>query len=240
MALARAGAETHHVGRVGDDGRWLCDTLAENGVDVSLVRVDAEAHTGHALIQVDDRGENSIILFPGANQRIETEQVASALERFGPGDVLLLQNETNAVAASILAGKRRGMTVVFNPAPMSEAVHGYPLDAVDLLVVNETEWDALGPNAYRGEVVLTLGAKGARCFGGDAAWEAPGMKVEAVDTTAAGDTFIGYLLAARAQGLPMDRAMRRACRAAALTCTRPGAIDAIPGADAVDAFEVKA
>ncbi|MEX2389135.1 MAG: ribokinase, partial [Phycisphaeraceae bacterium] len=206
FALARAGAAVCHAGRVGADGRWLCEKLAAVGVDVSPVVVDDAHSTGQAIIQVDAAGENAIVLHAGTNHRIDRDQIERTLADFSDGDVLLLQNEVSHMAEMIDAGRRRGMTVVFNPAPMTEAVHDYPLEQVDVLIVNESESRALsGRDDARAilemrpagqTVVLTLGAAGVCCRGGDGRLvEAASPRVEPVDTTAAGDTFIGYFLA---------------------------------------------
>ncbi len=249
VALARAGARVAHAGCIGPEGLWLRDRLAAEGVDTEDIRV-SDGPGGHALIQVDEEGQNSIVLFPGANAAITPEHVAAALRRRSPGDVLLLQNEINAVADLIAAGAGRGLQVVFNPAPMSPAVASYPLDRVSLLIVNEHEAAALSgagaPEVMletlarrlpRTDLCLTLGARGAvyQQAGGQQ-WQCPAPPVTAVDTTAAGDTFIGYLLAARLAGAPVPDALETACRAAAVSVTRPGAMDSIPRPEDVAAF----
>lgn len=247
VALARAGADITHAGAVGTDGRWLIDKLSDHGVDATLVAVLDDRRTGHAIIQIDDEGENAIVLEAGANHAIERTRIDAALDRFAAGDVLLLQNEINDIPALIEAGRERGMRVCFNPAPMSEAVRSYPLHAVDVLIVNETEAQALAgerdPEAAaralhrqgegRREIVVTLGARGALHLSEAGLARVEGEPVEAVDTTAAGDTFIGYYLAGRAEGQAVDAALTWACRAAALCCTKAGAMDAIPARDEV-------
>ena len=248
VALARAGATVHHAGAVGADGRWLIDRLRSHGVEAELVAVLDDHRTGHAIIQVDDAGENAIVLEAGANHAIAREQIDSTLDRFAIGDVLLLQNEVNDIATMIDAAHARGMRICFNPAPMSDVVPGYPLEMVDLLIVNETEGEALTGEReaesiasslaalYEGaEVIVTLGSRGALHIGEAGVTMARGRAVEAVDTTAAGDTFIGYYLAGRAQGLAVTSALDWACHAAALCCTRPGAMDAIPSRAEIDA-----
>ncbi|MEM1098488.1 MAG: ribokinase [Planctomycetota bacterium] len=240
VALARAGAMVSHIGAVGSDGTWLREALAESVVDASGVAVLEDTPTGHAIIQVDDAGENAIVLFGGANQATSFE-VEAAFPRPSRGDWMLTQNETNGVAEAITAAKRRGVAVALNPAPMSPAVASFPLDLVDLLVVNETESRALGDAARRtldhgGAVVTTLGAEGAvyRCDGLEIAL--PAARVDrVVDTTAAGDTFVGYLLASLVRGDEPEAAMRRAGQAAALCVTRAGAMPSIPWAAEVDA-----
>ena len=242
VALAKAGANVFHAGRVGTDGVWLRQKLADYGVDVSHTHVGADK-TGHAVIQVDEAGENAIFLFAGANRQIEHRHIDAVLGDFGPGDTLLIQNEINDVGHLIQVGYDRGLSVCLNPAPFDDGVGHYPLECVDLLVVNETEaagmvGKAAAPDMLRqmaqhwprATIVLTLGDQGAMYRLGDVELVVEAEKVAAVDTTAAGDTFIGYYLAARARGAePLD-CLTTASRAAAICVTRQGAMDAIPTA----------
>lgn len=240
VALARAGAEVWHAGMVGEDGRWLLDNLKQAGVDVSLAEVHPEVKTGHAVIQVDDAGENAILLHGGANRAITKDQITRVIESFGAGDVLLLQNEVNDVPAMITAAADRGMSVCLNPAPMRGDVKDWPLDRVSLLIVNETEGEALCGEAdpwamlpklmaiTGGEVIVTLGVNGALYADSDEAIHQPAINTDVVDTTAAGDTFIGYYLAHRAKGDNPEHALKIAAHAAALCVSKPGAADSIP------------
>jgi len=240
VALARAGAQVFHAGRIGADGLWLRDKLRAQGVDVSHIITGAEP-TGQAIIQVDARGQNSIVLLGGGNQALTRPDIDATLQAFGPGDVLLLQNEVNEVAYLMQQGQARGLTICFNPAPFGPNVNSYPLTCVDLLVVNETEGAGLsgrgepdtmlaqlGHLLPQAEVLLTLGERGAihQHAGKQTRQAAP--TVRAVDTTAAGDTFIGYYLAGRGQGMNVQAALAQACAAAAICVTRPGAMDSIP------------
>ncbi|MAE64265.1 MAG: ribokinase [Phycisphaeraceae bacterium] len=242
VALARAGAAVEHVGVVGEDGRWLIDLLGENGVGTTLTRV-ADGPTGHAIIQVDDAGENAIVLLPGMNHRFDRASIDAALDAAGPGDHVLVQNEINDVAAIIEAAARRGLTVCFNPAPYDDSIASMPLERVDLLFVNEVEGaglsgcadpdgiaDALARRFPRTTVVLTRGADGADYRGSIGALHADAVSVPVVDTTAAGDTFVGFYLAGHAQGRAPGQCLDLARRAAALTVTRPGAMPSIPTA----------
>jgi ribokinase len=240
VALARAGAEVLHVGMVGLESVWLRERLADEGVNVDHVRV-ADGPGGHAIIQVDSGGQNSIVLFGGANLQIGDEHLAAALATVNPGDILLVQNETNCTGRAIAAAHETGLRVCFNPAPMADNVLGFPLDRVDLFVLNDHEAEALSghvdperalcalaeryPNAA---VCLTLGARGARYRDSQVDVHCPAETVEAVDTTAAGDTFIGFLLADLARGISAPDALATACAAAALSVTRAGAMDSIP------------
>ena len=247
IALALAGAPVVHAGKLGADGGWLKDRLAGYGVDTAFVEVVAGA-SGHALIQVSASGENAIILHGGANQVITAADAARVLAHFGPGDWLLLQNEISALPDIMRQAHDRGLTIAFNPAPMHADVLAYPLDLVRLFVVNEIEaaelsreqepdriLGAMRERYPRAATVLTLGSAGAAYAGAAGTFQVPAPKVKAVDTTAAGDTFIGYFLAESLRGLEPRRALEVACRAAALCVTRPGAADSIPRRAEVDA-----
>jgi ribokinase len=231
VALARAGARVTHIGKVGADGLCLRDKLAAEGVDVSFVALDSGA-TGQAMIQVDDAGENSIVLLGGENARIAPAEIEAALAHAEPGSWLLLQNETSGVAHAMQVAKQLKLLVAFNPAPFDERVAGYPLELVDLLCVNENEAapfrGALGKRLCDCEVLLTLGAGGATLQTAAGELHAPAKRVTVVDTTAAGDTLLGYFLAARLRGLSAERCLEIANAAAGLCVTRSGAMDSIP------------
>ena len=241
-ALARAGARVFHAGQVGPDGQWLVDKLAGLGVDVQQIRV-GDVPTGHAIIQVDRQGQNSIVLFAGANTQISRGAINAVLSHFDCGDIILLQNEINDISYIIASASERGLTICLNPAPFGPQVRAYPLEWVDVLIVNETEATglagastlaALAALCPHAQIVLTLGAAGVQYRSPTEEFHLPAPQVEAVDTTGAGDTFIGYFL----QGLTADMtardAMARAVQAAALCVTRPGAMDSIPAADELE------
>ena len=241
-ALARAGSRVFHAGQVGPDGQWLVDKLAGLGVDVQHIRV-GDVPTGHAIIQVDRRGQNSIVLFAGANAQIDREAIDAVLAHFDRGDILLLQNEINDIAYIITSATERGLTICLNPAPFDPEVRAYPLELVDLLIVNETEATGLAgasePAALAAlcppaQIVLTLGAAGAQYHSPTEEFHIPAPQVEAVNTTGAGDTFIGYFLQGLTASMTARDAIARAVQAAALCVTRPGAMDSIPAANEVD------
>lgn len=242
-ALARAGAVVFHAGAIGVDGRWLKEALELDGADVHLLR-EVDAPTGHAVIQVDDNGQNCIIIEGGANRRISPLDVDAAFAGFSRGDALLIQNETSAIPEMIERAFAKGMEVVFNPAPMGEEVHSYPLDKVSLFIVNELEGaeiasiasddpavilDAMQARFPSANFVLTLGVRGAVArFNAKPDLFVPAKRVSAVDTTAAGDTFIGYFLAERQSGASLRSAMEVATAASAVCVTRMGAAPSIP------------
>jgi ribokinase len=247
-ALARAGARVRHVGSIGEDGRFLKDELAAEGVDVSGITI-TETPTGHAIIQVADDGENAIVLFGGANRSWGALDIERFIAGVKPGDVLLLQNEINKVAEIMQGASNASMRLAMNPAPMGPEVHSYPLDVLSWLVVNEIEGRELSglaidesgdeadeavavelrrlyPNAV---IVMTLGKKGAILIDSSGLMRSSFPdQGPVVDTTGAGDTFMGYFLAAEAAGLGPEVSMRRACAAGALAVTRKGAASGIP------------
>lgn len=230
IALARAGMNVLHAGRIGTDGLFLKELLVSNGVDCSTLVVSGDEPSGHAVIQVSEAGENCIVLFGGANHHISETQIRDSIGKMAPGDFLLLQNEISGMAEILREAAAHGLRIFFNPAPMNRSVFGYPLELVDTFIVNETEGDALG--ALPGKnVLMTLGAEGARYYPADGspAVSVPAAHVEKVaDTTAAGDTFIGYFLAETADGASPERAMKVAAQASALCVSRPGAAASIP------------
>lgn len=228
VALARAGARVIHAGAVGSDGAFLLELLRENGADCSAVEVLTDTPSGHAVIQVADSGENAIVLYPGANHRMTADLIDRALALTEPGDILLLQNEISSMGDIMRRAGERGMRIFFNPAPMTEAVAAYPLELVDTLIVNETEWEALAacrPD-LRCNILKTLGAKGA--VYNDSIF-VPARRVDdVVDTTAAGDTFIGYFIAETIAGRDIESAMKTATLASAWCVRHAGAAPSIP------------
>lgn len=248
VALGSAGAPVWHAGKIGADGLWLKQTLEARGVNTNFVEV-VDCPTGHAFIQVTPHGENAIVIYGGANHRIAAEDARRVLSFFGAGDRLLVQNEITAIPEILREAARRKMKIAFNPAPMSREVHVYPLELVDVFIVNEIEGAELTsaeePHAMlkvmaarfpHAGTVITLGAKGAIYGKAGTLIEEPGVRVAAVDTTGAGDTFVGYFLAELAAEKDLEVALRVACHAAALCVTRPGAADSIPLRSEVEAF----
>ena len=240
LAAAKGGAQVVHVGAVGEDGAWLRDTLSEAGVDVSGVRT-IDGASGHAVIQVNDAGENAIVIAGGANRQLRPEHIEGALEQVAAGDWLLLQNEVNDLGEILALAHRRGCQVAFNVAPADGREANYDLAPVTLLIVNEVEAAALAgvgePRAAaevlrerhpRAELVLTLGADGLLHGGPNGISSLPAFPVQAVDETAAGDAFIGFLMAALLRGVAMPQALRLGSAAGALAATEAGASSSIP------------
>lgn len=242
IAIARAGGQVRHLGAVGPGSDWALNILSDAGVDTSAVAT-LDTPTGHAMITVDDAAENAIVLFRGANHEIGDAQVAAALAGSVPGDWLLLQNETNAGQHAAKLAREAGLRVAYCAAPfVPEAVRAV-LPYTDLLSVNALEEaqlrDALPelvPQLDGIALLVTYGADGAAHITPEGRVEVSAFKVDPVDTTGAGDTFLGYALAGLDDGMAVEAALRRAAAAAAIQVTRPGAADAIPTAIEVDAF----
>ncbi len=247
IALAKAGSEVHFAGAIGKDGAFLLDFMSRFGIQTKNVRT-LDVPTGHAIIQVDVKGLNSIILYGGANRSVSPAMIDEALGGFGEGDCLLLQNEISGLEHMLCAARSRGVTIILNPSPVTEELLRAPLELVDWLLLNEIEGrdltgetepkailDALLGRYPACRAVLTLGEEGAVYADAARRVVQPAVKAETVDSTAAGDTFTGYFINAVLSGEPVERSLRRAAQAAAIAVSRPGAGRSIPYADEVDA-----
>lgn len=251
IALAKAGAEVRHVGRINNNDAAIKQTLIKHGIDCKYVQC-TETPSGHAIIQVTPSGENAIVLFGGANQELDNKTVMAALDSTKSADWVLTQNETSAIDEALKQAKEKGLKVAFNPAPMTASVKELPKECIDLLIVNEVEASEFAETDElsqietffhqhwaHAEVIITLGKAGVVMLKKGQRIEVPAFVVEAVDTTAAGDTFIGYFLAAYADHSDAKQALTRACAASALAVTVEGAAQSIPEQDTVNRFLAK-
>lgn len=254
IALAKAGVRTWHAGAVGEDGRFLLREMERAGVNTECVAVLEHVRTGNAIIQNDKEGDNCILLYGGANQAITESQTDAVLQRFDAGDFLLLQNEINGLPYIMEQARAKGMKIVLNPSPMNEKILRLPLEYVDYFLLNEVEaGQLLGQDIEEGvdpealaasllrrfptaSIVLTLGGDGSVYMDSQKTVRQPACKVQAVDTTAAGDTFTGFFLGGILRGLSVSEAMASATKAAAIAVTRPGAAPSIPTLAEVEAF----
>ena len=242
VAVARAGTHpVHHAGLIGSDGTWIREHLASYGVDTTWIELSS-APTGQAMIQVSCEGENAIVLNPGANKTLSRPWIDRVLDSFAAGDWMMLQNETNELAYLMERAHERRMHICFNPAPYDASLLKLPLDLVDLLVVNEHEsaglsgeknpemaMERLTGSWPQTEIIITRGKGGVRYGKGSeirksfGSWEVP-----VIDTTGAGDTFIGCYLANIVKGASVETALYLASVAASVATMRAGAMDAIP------------
>lgn len=240
VALGRAGAQVIHGAVMGNGGAFLLQTMMDSGVDVSRIR-KTDASPGHAIIQVDKSGQNCILLFAGTNRMLEASYIETFLADAAPGDILLLQNECSCLKEAMALGHKMGMQIAFNPSPFHGDILKLPLSWVDWWFCNEIEGAALfGSDApetvaenfakrYPGSnLILTLGGEGSLFVNGETRLRQSIYPARAVDTTAAGDTYTGYFLAAVAAGKPIQQAMEQASKAAAITVSRMGAAGSIP------------
>lgn len=243
VAAARAAAQVNHIGAVGHDGAWAKQRLLEYGVDTRhITTLDTE--TAHAIIAVDADSENMIILHPGANAKIPQAILQTALSEAQTGDWFITQNETNLQRTGTQLAKKMGLKVGYAAAPFDAERVKAVLEYIDFLILNEVEAaqlkDATGQDAKDlgvADVIVTLGADGADWYSRAGKQHFDAIKVDPVDTTGAGDTFTGYVLAGLDRGLPMEQAINQALKAGALMVTRNGTADVIPDLSEVQAFQ---
>jgi ribokinase len=240
IAISRAGSRVYHGGAIGEDGVMLSELLKENNIDVEFLR-KVEEKTGHAIIQVANSAENSIFVYSGANACIEKEYVDFVLENFSEEDFLLLQNEISNVEYIIDRAFQKGMTIILNPSPINEQLKCVDIEKISYLILNRTEAQILtGCENYidalkyfnqhhpNTKVVLTLGEKGSVFSSQNEKLYQPSYQVEAVDTTAAGDTYTGYFVSGLIKGQSLQNSMKFASCAAAISVSRNGAAPSIP------------
>ena len=246
VALAKAGTEVYHAGAIGQDGMFLLDMLKDAGANTDFVKILDTVRTGNAIIQNDKSGDNCIILYGGANQAITREQVDEVMSHFESGDYLVLQNEINELGYIVEKAHEKGMIIVLNPSPMNEKILALPLDVINYFILNEVEaaqilgkedkgeesWEQIADDLLKkfpqATIVLTMGSEGSVFKNQKETVCQSIYKVQAVDTTAAGDTFSGYFIGGILGGLSAKEAMDQASKASAIAVTRKGAAPSIP------------
>ena len=241
-ALAKSGLEVYHAGKIGKDGEFILNLLGSYGVDTRFVTVTDSA-SGHAIIQIDSSKQNAILLYPGGNHCIAEAEIEEVFRSFGSGDWLVLQNEINNLDLIMEKAIDTGMDICFNAAPFDASVNDLPLDKVRLIVVNEIEGaglagcssddkdhliEELGSKYPSNDILLTLGREGACYISRGRVWHQDIIDYPVLDTTAAGDTFIGYFLASRIDGYDIQKALFFASRASGIAVSRKGAMESIP------------
>lgn len=257
VALAKLGIPTQIVGRVGADdfGKELVNNLQASGVQTDNIFVDKTVSSGVAIITVSQTGENQIVVIPGANGRVNQEDVERLSHLLPEATALLLQLEIpiTAVVAAAKAAKGANIKVIFDPAPAQSNLPDelYPL--VDIITPNEVEAAQLVGFPVNGEeqaakaaavllqrgvkcAIVKLGAKGVFCATAEEKFFVAAFSVNAVDTVAAGDAFNGGLAAALFEGLSLHQAVVWGAAAGALTATKPGAQTSLPDRFTFDAF----
>lgn len=248
IALARAGANVYHVGCIGRDGGILKDTLVENQVPLTYVK-ELDADGGHTALQVSESGQNAIIVYSGTNHMLTENFVDEVMQTVEPGDYVLMQNEINLVPYIIRKAKEAGAQVALNPSPITKELMSYPLEMVDLFIVNEIEGEAVTGEkepqkiltAFRekyphAKIILTLGSEGS-CYQDETTFAMQEIyKNTVVDTTGAGDTYCGYLLTCLMEDVPVKEALHMATAASSIAVSRQGAAPSIPKREEVEAF----
>lgn len=245
IAMALAGNDTYFAGIIGSDGGLLKDALVDKGVHIDYMKISNKP-TGHAIIEVDQSGQNHILLYGGTNKEIDFEYIDEVLSHFSKGDIVVLQNEINNVPYIIERCYEKEMKIFFNAAPYDIAVKNYPIEKVTWLVVNETEGAALSneedyekiiqtlkqkyPHTH---ILFTMGKEGSRVLTDKEDIKVEALKVNAVDTTGAGDTYIGYFVRGIVEEMPLLETAQMATKASAIAVTRFGAVDAIPNYEEV-------
>ena len=249
IALAKAGVEVYHAGLIGEEGEILLKTCQEGGVDSRYIRKTTEK-SGHTIIQVDKDGQNCILLYGGANQSITREYVDEVLSHFEKGDILLLQNEINLLDYIINQAYEKGMMIILNPSPYNEKLDSCDFKKISMLLLNEVEGaQVTGEKDEKKilvrlrelypdmQVVLTLGKDGSVYQYKDQVYRQGIFSVQAVDTTAAGDTFTGYFISSILEGMPVGEGLKLAAKASAIAVSREGATASIPIKAAVESVD---
>ena len=245
MALAKAGVEVYQGGMIGEDGQVFLDACAEYGVKADYIRT-VPGKSGHAVIQRDKNAQNCILLYGGANQMLTEEYVDSVLANFEAGDILLLQNEVNQMPYIVEKAYEKGMQIALNPSPFNEKLSAVDMAKISIFLLNEVEGNQVtgltDPDEIiaemlrrfpKAKIVLTLGKDGAVYADAEQKHFQPIFKVQAVDTTAAGDTFTGYFLAGLLSGLPVPEILKMSAKASSIAVPRAGAVPSIPYRDEV-------
>jgi ribokinase len=248
IAVARLGAEVAFIGKIGDDifGRQSSQLFEDEGVDIAGMVADEDQPSGIALITVDEKGENSIVVAPGANARLYPEDVENSFKNYPDARILLVQLEIplNTVQFAAELAKNLGVKVILNPAPANKSVPDF-YKLIDIITPNVTEAEMLtGVKITDSDsalvaakklrsfgvptVIITLGSSGAILLDGEDFHHIDAPKVTAVDTTAAGDVFNGALAVAISEGKPLPEATAFACKAASIAVTKLGAQASIP------------
>lgn len=245
IAAKRAGGDVYHAGCVGlADNSILLNTLKEDKVNIDFVK-QIDSPSGHTVIQVNKDGQNCIILFGGSNQQITCEHIDSVLSSFDAGDYLILQNEINNMEYLINKGYEKGLNICFNVSPFEKKLLSLPLEKCKYIIVNEIEgaalvdkaedtdpqqlMDLLSAKFKDSSIVLTLGVHGSLYKDKNSqSIFVNAFKVNAVDTTAAGDTYLGYLITMLTQNHEPKEALTIASAASAIAVTKKGASPSIP------------
>lgn len=248
VALSRSGGEVYHAGGIGrSDGLFLKSLLKDNKVNTDYVR-ELDCPTGHAIIQVNSKGNNCILLFGGANVQQDKNFIDNVFDKFEEGDYLVLQNEVNNLKYIVECAHKKNMIIFLNPSPFNSVITDLNLDYIDYFLLNEIEAASMGEiesddinelitnlkNKFpRAKFVLTLGKNGVCYFDEKQIFKHGIYDVSVVDTTAAGDTFSGYFISCISKKVSIEESLRIASIASSLAVSKSGAAVSIPLIDDV-------
>ena len=241
IAIARSGAKVKHVGLIGKDGLWLKELLSKDKANVEFLET-RDGATGHAMIQVDQKGENCIIIFGGANKCFNKNYIERVFATDKECDKILVQNEVNELETIISLAYQNNRKIILNPSPFTDNLLKLPLEKISMLILNEIECQHMGHSedlqialknilkkAPTIEVLLTKGKDGVLYATQKTTQEFQAVKVaKPIDTTAAGDTFTGFFLGGLEKGLTTPEAIQQGMKAAALCIQKKGAAESIP------------
>lgn len=245
VALAKAGVPVYHAGMIGEEGKAFLDACKEYGINSSYIKIGHEKN-GHTIIQIDKTAQNCILLYGGCNRAFTKEFIDEVLENFGADDYLLLQNEVNYLEYIIDRAYERGIQIILNPSPFDAYIDACDLSKITYFMMNEIEGGQITGETEENKIlnkmlekypdakiILTLGSDGSLYRDKDCCYRQEIFKTQAVDTTAAGDTFTGYFISALISGKSVQEALKISAMASSITVSRKGASPSIPKMDEV-------
>jgi len=240
IALSRVSNDVYFAGQVGQDGKFLVNELYDNNVNTEYIGISNEI-TGHAIIQVNGAGENCIITHGGANHKISTKYIDDVLNNFDKGDLLIVQNEISNVDYVIKKGYEKGLKIIYNPSPIIDIIEQIDFTHLEYLVINHFEGTIITGKKENKEileylltkypnlkVILTASEHGAYYGEKDKEIFVASLKVKVVDTTCAGDTFLGFFIGGIINNKSIKESMQIATKAASIAISRSGASRTIP------------
>ncbi|MBM2658940.1 ribokinase [Staphylococcus pseudoxylosus] len=245
IALSRAGSNVYHAGKIGEDGDFLIQSLVSDNINVDAIN-KTKGITGHAIIQVDAKGNNSIFLYGGENQTITTSFIKEVFENFNSGYLLVLQNEISHLDYIIDLASKKQLMIALNPSPMNENIEGIDLNKVDFLFLNEIEGRILSGEKETHKIlkklisyypdlkiIITLGVNGAVYKDKNQEYRQRAINTKVIDTTGAGDTFLGYFLSMFFQKKTVEESLLIASKASSLSISKKGGSSSIPKIDSI-------
>ncbi|MEG0230069.1 MAG: ribokinase, partial [Oscillospiraceae bacterium] len=245
IALAKAGAEIYHFGKIGEDGLFLKEQLQNAGVNTKYLKI-SDIPSGHAIIQVDKNGQNCILLFGGANKSFTKEEIIKVIDDFDKNYIILIQNEINLLDFIVEYAHEKGLKIALNPSPINDELMKIDFNKIDYFILNEIEGAQIGDviinedekgekcansilNKFpKSKIVLTLGKNGVIYKDSKNTFSHGIYDVCVKDTTAAGDTFTGFFLGCISKGKDIKTALQLASIASSIAVSKMGAACSIP------------